>query len=107
MAAAGLARVLLVRCILALIAVPALLGAAWWLYSRSMTISMWGPYDGVPEPLPVARYSTPWLLSAAGAALVAGLLLVSAVGDLVKYRRVRRFAARQSVAEHPPAAQGD
>lgn len=60
------------------------------LYRHSMRSALWGPFRGTTEPVSIVRYSTPWLMAAAGALLIGGLLLTAFVADLVRRRRVRR-----------------
>lgn len=77
------------------IAVGALLGLAAAaatvpLYRTSISTSTWGPFIEGDPVVTIQRYSSPWVLAAAGALLVAGLLLVFVVKDLVRLRRMRR-----------------
>lgn len=91
-AAARVASVLLVRVGLALLGAVIAVAGAVFLYRASMKSSQWGPFLADAGPVTIVRYSTPWIAAAAGAVLVAGLLVTAAVTDLVRWRRVRRAA---------------
>lgn len=65
---------------------------AVWLYLQSMSVSVWGPYLPDGKPVEITRYSTGFLVGAAGALLVAGLLLTAAMADAVRRSRLRRAA---------------
>lgn len=89
-AADALAAVLLVRIVVAVLGMLAALYGAVMLYLHSMSSSIWNFAD-IPQAT-IVRYSTPWLVAAAGLSLLAGLLLVAAVADTVRWRRLRRAA---------------
>jgi hypothetical protein len=70
--------------------------AAWWLLGRGVRTDDFPPFLDTQSVTPITRYSGPWLTAAAGAALVAALLLLAAVFDLIRFSRAR---AAQSSAE--------
>lgn len=82
------------RAILAMVAaLPALIGS-WWLAAHAVRTDAYPPFLAGAESTPITRYSGPWLTAAAGALLVAMLLLLLAVVDLVRwFRQVRPAAA--------------
>ncbi len=90
-AAGDVARVLVVRAVLALIGAVAAVVGAVAMWQRSMHDSDFGPYLG-KTLTPVTRYSGPWIVGAAGLALVAGLLVVAAVTDSHRAIRLRRLS---------------
>lgn len=91
-AADAVASVVAVRMAIAALGVLAALYGAVMLYRHSMRTTLWGPFlPGEPQ-VEIVRYSTPWLLAAAGLALLAGLLFVAVVADTVRWRRLRRAA---------------
>lgn len=91
-AADALASVLAVRISIAAAGMLAALYGAVMLYRHSMRPALWGPYLPNTPQVTIVRYSAPWLVAAAGLALLAGLLLVAAVADTVRWRRLRRAA---------------
>jgi hypothetical protein len=88
----GLTPILRLRIVIG--AVLALLSAAAAvpLFSASISTSVWGPFIAGDPAVTIRRYSSPWVVAAAGALLVAGLLMVFVVTDLVRVRRIRRSA---------------
>lgn len=94
-AAGEVATVLAIRMSVALLGAIAALAGVWVLYRQSMRPSQWGPYLPGEPAVTIERYSTPWLIGATVLALVAGLLVVAAVADFVRWRRVRRAARRE------------
>ncbi|WP_029136247.1 hypothetical protein [Nakamurella lactea] len=91
-AADAVASVVAVRMVIALLGMFAALYGTVMLYRHSMRTTLWGPFVAGESKVAIVRYSTPWLLAAAGLALLAGLLLVAAVADTVRWRRLRRAA---------------
>jgi fructose 1,6-bisphosphatase len=94
-AAGEVATVLAIRMSVALLGAIAALAGVLVLYGHSMRSSQWGPYLPGESAVTIERYSTPWLIGATGLALLAGLLVVAAVADFVRWRRVRRAARRE------------
>ena len=62
-------------------------GAAWWLLQHGINTDTFPPFVDGAESTTITRYSGPWLTAAAGAALAAGLLVLSAVLDLLRWSR--------------------
>jgi hypothetical protein len=94
-AADAVASVLAMRIVIALLGMLAALYGTVMFYRHSMRAALWGPYVPNSSQVAIVRYSTPWLVAAAGLALLAGLLLVAAVADTVRWRRLRRAARRR------------
>jgi hypothetical protein len=71
---------------------------AWWLLGRGVATDDFPAFLDSQSVTPITRYSGPWLTAAAGAALLAALLVLAAVFDLVRWSRARtvRGAARSS-----------
>lgn len=85
----GTPRLMLRGIISALLAVLA--GAAAWLLLRhGIRTDDFPPFLADTPSTPITRYSGPWITAAAGAALVAALLLMSAVLDAVRWSRAVR-----------------
>ena len=62
-------------------------GGAWWLLQHGINTNTFPPFVDGAESTTITRYSGPWLTAAAGAALLSGLLLLSAVWDLLRWSR--------------------
>jgi hypothetical protein len=66
----------------------ALAGAgAWLLLQHGVTTDPFPPFIDGAESTSITRYSGPWLTAAAGAALLAALLLLAAIVDLMRWSR--------------------
>lgn len=61
-------------------------GAAWWLGRRGVTVDTWPPFVQGTDSTAITRYSGAWLTAAAGAVLIAALLLVAVVRRVVRGR---------------------
>lgn len=90
--APGLAPILTLRIVIGTVLALAAAGASIPLFRASISTSVWGPFIAGDPAVTIRRYSSPWVVAAAGALLLAGLLLVFVVMDLVRLRRVRRSA---------------
>jgi hypothetical protein len=77
----------LIRCIAAAVLAVVVSLAAWWLVARGVRTDDFPAFLASQSVTPITRYSGPWLTAAAGAMLVAALLLMSAVFDLVRWSR--------------------
>jgi hypothetical protein len=62
-------------------------GGAWLLLRHGVRTDAFPPFLTDTESTPITRYSGPWITAAAGAALLAALLLISAVLDLIRWSR--------------------
>ena len=60
-------------------------GAAWLLLRHGVRTDAFPPFLASTSSTPITRYSGPWITAAAGAALVAALLLLSALVDVVRW----------------------
>lgn len=87
-----LAPVLTLRIVIGTVFALAAIGASVPLFLASISTSVWGPFLAGDPAVTIRRYSSPWVAAAAGALLLAGLLVVFVVTDLVRLRRVRRSA---------------
>jgi len=67
--------------------------AAWWLLVRGVSTDDFPPFLDSQSATPITRYSGPWLTAAAGAALVAALLVLAALFDLVRWSRARTVSS--------------
>lgn len=88
----GLAPILVLRIVIGFLFALAAVGAAIPLFRASISTSVWGPFISGDPAVTIRRYSSPWVAAAAGALLLAGLLVVFVVTDLVRLCRVRRSA---------------
>lgn len=89
-AARSVAGVLAVRIALAVPVLLVALAGAVVLYRESISVHVFGPFIEGDAPSRIRLYSTPWLVGAAGCLLLAGLVVVFAVRDVVRRRRVQR-----------------
>ena len=62
-------------------------GGAWLLLRHGVRTDAFPPFLTDTDATPITRYSGPWITAAAGAALLAALLLLSAVLDLIRWSR--------------------
>jgi hypothetical protein len=60
---------------------------SWLMLRRAVNTNDFPPYLSGTSVTPITRYSGPWLTAAAGAALVAALLLLFAAVDLIRWSR--------------------
>ena len=67
--------------------------AAWWLLGRGVRTDDFPPFLDSQSVTPITRYSGPWLTAAAGAAVLAALLVIAAVFDLVRWSRARKVSS--------------
>ncbi len=67
--------------------------AAWLLLQHGIRTDDFPPFIGGEQTTPITRYSGPWLTAAAGMGLLAGLFLLLAVVDLVRWSRTNREIA--------------
>ncbi|MET0864386.1 MAG: hypothetical protein ABWZ98_08610 [Nakamurella sp.] len=86
---AGTGSHLLARGLIALGLTVAAGVACWWLLGRGVSTDDFPPFLDGQTATPITRYSGPWLTAAAGAALLAGLSLLLAVFDLLRWSRAR------------------
>lgn len=106
LASTGVASVLAVRMWLAAAGAVLACAVAVWLYFQSMSTSLWGPYLPDGKQIEIVRYSTGFLVGAAGALLVGGLLLTAAVADAVRRSRLRRATRPGPTSRQTPGADG-
>jgi hypothetical protein len=85
----GVAKVLLLRGILAVVAAAALIAGAVLLFRHSMRTDVFPSYSDDSKASYITRYSAPWIAGAAGALLLAGLSLTAGITDLVRRLRLR------------------
>jgi hypothetical protein len=78
---------LMVRGIIAGILAVLAGGGAWLLLRHGVRTDAFPPFLTDTDATPITRYSGPWITAAAGAALLAALLLLSAVLDLIRWSR--------------------
>lgn len=72
----------------AAVIVAVLVGAAAWLLLRhGVRTDGFPPFLADTTSTPITRYSGPWITAAAGAALLAALLLMSALLDVIRWSR--------------------
>lgn len=90
--APGLAPILALRIVIGTVLALAAVVASVPLFVASISTSVWGPFIAGDPAVTIRRYSSPWVVAAAGALLLAGLLVVFVVTDLVRLHRVRRSA---------------
>ena len=62
-------------------------GGAWLLLRHGVRTDAFPPFLTDTDATAITRYSGPWITAAAGAALLAALLLLSAVLDLIRWSR--------------------
>lgn len=91
--AEGVVRILRLRLVLELVLGVVAVGGAVLLFRKSINLTLWGPFIAGDPVVTIRKYSSPWVLGAAGALLFAGLLVVFAVKDLVRVRRLDRAQA--------------
>lgn len=72
-------------------------GLAWWLAVHGVATDSWPAFAPGSDSTAITRYSGAWLTAAAGAALVAALLLVAAVRQWVRARRGPTAVAPRTV----------
>ena len=80
-------RVLLIRSICAAVAAAVAAICSWLLLQNGIRTDAYPAFLPGTENTEITRYSGPWLPAAAGVALVAALLLLSAGLDLVRWYR--------------------
>ena len=84
-----LATVLTIRLVVGVVGAAAAVVAAVLLFRAGRSVGEFGPFMADGELTSIDRYTGPWIVAAAGALLVAGLLLVSATADGVRAGRLR------------------
>ena len=60
---------------------------AWLLLRHGVRTDSFPPFLTGSQATPITRYSGPWITAAAGAALLAALLLLSALFDVIRWSR--------------------
>jgi hypothetical protein len=60
---------------------------AWLLLRHGVRTDSFPPFLTGSQATPITRYSGPWITAAAGAALLAALLLLSALFDAIRWSR--------------------
>ena len=80
-------RVLLIRSICTAVAAAVAAICSWLLLQNGIRTDAYPAFLPGFENTEITRYSGPWLTAAAGVALVAALLLLSAGLDLVRWYR--------------------
>ena len=88
---AGSKRWLLRAALAVAVAVLALIGS-WFLLRNGVQVDTWPSFLPDAGSTSITRYSGPWISAAAGALLLAGLLLLLGSVDLVRYRRSARLS---------------
>lgn len=84
-----LGRPPLARAALSIVCAAALLALAGWMLGEGTRDDLFPPVLPDGPPVVITRYSGPWIAGAAGMALLAGLLLVTAASDLWRRRAMR------------------
>lgn len=73
--------------VLALLGALAALAAGWLLVRGGIRVDEFPPYLPDSSATPITRYSGPWITAAAGAVLIAGLLVLLGAAELLRGRR--------------------
>ena len=84
---------MLLRGVIAVVLAAASAVGAWLLAARGVRTDVFPPFVAGAQSTTITRYSGPWLTAAAGAALLAALLLLAAVLDIVRWSRARSSSA--------------
>ena len=83
-------RTLLIRATIGVILAVLATVAAWLLLRHGIRTDDFPPFLEGVQSTPITGYSGPWLTAAAAVALAAGLLLVFACRDLIRWSRARK-----------------